>query len=68
MGAYDSEEERIPVDYDSISWTTDKAWLLDLGGGVQVWVPRSQCSLEVAGDGCPYFLIPEWLAKDKGLI
>ena len=68
MGTYDSDEERIPIDYDNVKWETSKAWLLDLGDGREVWVPRSQCSLEVADDGCPYFLAPEWLAIQKGLI
>jgi len=68
MGEYDGGEERIPVDYDKIKWATGAAWLLDLGSGSDVWVPKSQCSLEVAEDDSPYFLIPEWLAKEKGLV
>lgn len=42
---------------------TDKA-LLIFDGDKTVWLPKSQ--VEVNDDGT--FAMPEWLAKDKGLI
>jgi hypothetical protein len=42
---------------------TEKALLL-FDGTAEVWVPKSQ--VEDNGDGT--FAMPEWLAKDKGLI
>ena len=43
---------------------TEKAFLLDHGGDEKKWVPKSQ--VEDNGDGT--FSMPEWLAKDKGMI
>lgn len=49
---------------------TDKAWCVDVGGIADVWLPKSQCELERSR----YFgqadtlTLPEWLAKEKGLI
>lgn len=47
----------------TIRATTDKAWKL-FDGSREAWVPKSQ--VEDNGDGT--FAMPEWLAKDKGLI
>jgi len=51
---------------------TEKAWLVDIVGdeGSPIWVPKSVCSLEQNfGKYNSYELtIPEWLAKEKGLI
>ena len=47
---------------------TSMAWLVD-DGAVQAWLPKSQVDL---GDVNQYrqgtFLVPEWLANEKGLI
>ena len=43
---------------------SEKAFLIDGGDGKPVWVPKSQ--VERNDDGT--FSMPEWLAKDKGLI
>lgn len=44
---------------------TERAFLLDAGmASGPVWVPKSQ--VENNGDGT--FTMPEWLAKEKGLI
>ena len=43
---------------------TDKAFLIDAGDGKKIWVPKSMC--EFADDGI--LTLPEWLAKDKGLL
>lgn len=42
----------------------DKAYRLDVGGDVPIWVPKSQC--EVNDDGT--VTMPRWLAKERGLI
>lgn len=42
---------------------TDKAWRVDAGMGEPKWIPKSQCEFE---DGT--LTLPEWLAKEKGLI
>jgi hypothetical protein len=41
---------------------TDRAYLVD-NDGEDVWVPKSQCEYD-NGE----LQIPEWLAKDKGLV
>jgi hypothetical protein len=45
---------------------TDKAYLISDGGN-PVWVPKSQVEHYAQG-GTEIFTMPEWLAKDKGLI
>lgn len=48
---------------------TDKAWCVDAGGSADVWLPKSQCELERGGAGrADTLTLPEWLAKEKGLI
>lgn len=49
---------------------TDKAFLVSSGGSEQVWLPKSQVdnSDNVKVNGSGVFVMPEWLAKDKGLI
>ena len=42
---------------------SEKAWLVD-DGDRKVWLPKSL--VEQNGDGT--FTLPEWLAKEKGLI
>ena len=46
-----------------IKLETEKAFLLDFGA-VEAWVPKSQ--VQDNEDGT--FTMPEWIAKDKGLI
>ena len=43
---------------------TEKAYYLD-DGATQVWIPKSQCEWNQE-DGT--LTMPEWLAKDNGLI
>lgn len=49
---------------------TEKAYLIDAGGKDHIWIPRSM--IEDEGEepnGSLYSIfIPEWLAKEKGLI
>jgi hypothetical protein len=42
---------------------SEKAWKVDAGGEKPAWLPKSQCEFE---DGT--LTLPEWLAKEKGLI
>lgn len=46
---------------------TDKAWCVDAGGKANVWLPKSQCELE-RGARIDTLTLPEWLAKEKGLL
>lgn len=48
---------------------TDMAYLV-FDGVDEVWIPKSQCrSVRRIGQGSDYeFVIPEWLAKEKGII
>lgn len=47
---------------------TAKAYLVyDADPSEAVWVPKSQCELEKNNGTCTLTL-PEWLAKEKGLI
>lgn len=51
---------------------TDKAYLVhnDFGGHEDIWLPKSQVDIEEGAQllsECE-FLIPEWLAIDKGLV
>ena len=43
---------------------TEGAYRIDFGELAPVWMPKSQ--VEDNGDGT--FAMPEWLAKEKGLI
>jgi hypothetical protein len=45
---------------------TERAWLLDAGGKEPVWIPKSQAEID-EGNGT-IVTLPEWLAKEKGLI
>ncbi len=49
---------------------TDKAWLLDDGSGAKQWVPRSQVenSDEVKRGQTGIFVMPVWLAKERGFV
>ncbi len=47
-----------------LKYETEKAYLIDSGDGDPVWVPKSHVEYDEMGE----FLMPEWLAKDKGLI
>lgn len=44
---------------------TEKAYLFDGGGDEAVWLPKSQCEWD---EEEKTMTMPEWLAKDKGLI
>ena len=53
------------VDIDAnLRHQTDKAYLLDFGGDEPAWVPISQVEDNRNGT----FTMPEWLAREKGMI
>jgi hypothetical protein len=47
---------------------TGKAILLDEGGREPVWLPKSKIRMQPTSAGLVTVFMPEWLAKDKGLI
>jgi hypothetical protein len=44
---------------------TEKAYLLDHGADEPVWLPKSMCEWDMDSGT---MTMPQWLAKDKGLI
>lgn len=44
---------------------TANAYCITDDGRKQIWLPKSQCQWEEDGN---VMVMPEWLAKDKGLI
>jgi hypothetical protein len=77
MGVHNMEVE---VDVYAVLSESSSGWLVDVGIGDPIWVPISQCRLEIEDrstvllsqhiDGEPIGTIymPEWLAYDRGLI
>lgn len=47
---------------------TKAAYLVDDGGGIDVWIPKSQIQDQSVEENCSIMNIPEWLAIEKGLI
>lgn len=46
---------------------TEKAWLVD-DGSRKEWIPKSAGEMDLNKDGTYCLTIPEWLAKERGLI
>jgi hypothetical protein len=70
IDAYQIAEEQMARDEfveltGEIRHETDLA-VLFFDGETEVWLPRSQ--IEIDGRGLVTVTVPEWLAKDKGLI
>lgn len=66
--------ETVTVRYDLVLATTDRAALLDLGGGDQRWFPWEDRDGPIEGlenldrgDGPGEFELPMWLARREGL-
>jgi hypothetical protein len=54
--------------YAEIKFTTDAAYLVS-DGAEEFWIPKSQIVEKEKISGHDYrFEIPEWLARDKGVI
>jgi hypothetical protein len=51
----------------SVKHETHQAILVD-DGDQQVWLPKSKIETDAVGDGTIIVRVPEWLAKDRGLI
>jgi len=47
---------------------TEKAYHLDCGNAAPVWLPKSQCEVDVDKLGNGTVTLPEWLAIEKELI
>ena len=50
---------------------TEKAYLVDHGGDEEVWLPKSQVSHRAPDSdksSLRVFVVPEWLAIEKGLV
>lgn len=45
---------------------TERAWLVDVGEEKPVWIPKSQAEIDEAHG--TILTLPEWLAREKGLI
>jgi hypothetical protein len=52
----------------TIEHETEKAWLINDGGGRKVWVPKSQAEAYPRQDGTIDLFAEEWVLKKKGLI
>jgi hypothetical protein len=48
--------------YEEIITQTDKAWLLKMDVGTEIWWPKSQCTLDE--EECMIF-VPHWLVLKK---
>jgi hypothetical protein len=51
---------------DDLISETDDAWLVAIDNE-EFWLPKSQCSLDDPDDP-EWAMIPDWLAKKKGLL
>ncbi len=59
------------LEFDEILAETDKAFLLLLPDGEEVWIPLSQVADAgdyQEGDSCGEISITEWIARKKGLL
>ena len=51
----------------SVEKETERAFLIDIGTD-KIWIPKSQVRSRTKGKGEDTWEIPNWLAKEKGLI
>ena len=64
---YRDEDEEVEIDV-GVRHETDKAYLV-YDGKREVWIPKSQIVDKLVQKGkIVQITLPEWLAKDKGLI
>ena len=56
--------ESVEIDFDHIEAETDMAWLVVIDDD-EVWLPKSRCDIDNESHVAD---VPEWLAKEKGLI
>lgn len=65
-GRMQSNDVEVALDHLGES-ASGKAWKVRDGDGKIHWLPKSQCTMDSDPRGA-VFLMPEWLAKEKGLI
>ncbi len=56
--------KKVEVCYSKVVATTEKAYLLDIGGK-EMWMPRSHCELD---EETHTAFLTDWIATQKGLI
>ena len=56
--------KNVEVVYSKIVATTEKAYLLDIGGK-ELWMPKSHCELD---EETHTAFLTDWIAEQKGLI
>lgn len=61
---FDERNDSDEYEYNRLITIADKAWLLDIDGD-DVWLPKSQCSIDIKRK---MIAVPLWLAEDKGLV
>ena len=57
--------------YGELKNETEQAYLVDHGDKVDIWLPKSQTTItdEATKPGAlSVFVVPRWLAKEKGII
>lgn len=53
----------------NIEANREKAYLVALiPSGIQCWLPKSQIETATDEDGSPVFIVPVWLAREKGIL
>lgn len=59
----DESADKKPYDVEELIRTSEKAWFISVDGET-IWVPKSQCDFD---QDDMIIMIPNWLAKDKGI-
>ena len=68
MGSHEQHNEMVTIACKIVR-ETEKAYLINDGSRKDVWVPKSQCKWEPSDAKDEGEMeMPEWIAKDKGLI
>jgi hypothetical protein len=62
-----SRSDAVELCLDYRGEESPKAWKAYDGDGKAHWLPKSQCTMDGDPKGT-IFLVPEWLAKNNGLI
>ena len=57
-------EDAKVLDIKSVKLETPKAWLAILEDGIEIWFPKSQCSM---GENTLKITVPEWLLRAKDI-
>ena len=57
-------DEPTTVEFEEVIGETEKAWLLGMPDGEEIWFPKSQCKLRRRSRS---LTLPVWLASAKGV-